>query len=207
MKEFLDLFLLFAKIGGTTFGGGFAMLPIIQREIVDRRGWTTEEELMDYFAIGQCTPGLITINTATFIGRKRKGIAGGIIATLGFTVPSFFTILLIAAVLQNFADYPAVQNAFAGIRVCVCILILNAIISLWKKSVSDKPALVIFLAVFLLSILTSASPAILVILSGVCGIIIRQIAESRNIKKTAEEKNSKGSEDAKPERHMEDLEK
>ena len=119
MKELLNLFLLFAKIGATTFGGGYAMLPIIEREIVDKRHWATIEELMDYYAIGQCTPGIIAINTATFIGEKRRGITGGIIATLGFVTPALIVITVIAAVLQNFAEYAAVQNAFAGIRVCV----------------------------------------------------------------------------------------
>lgn len=176
MKELLNLFLLFAKIGATTFGGGYAMLPIIEREIVDKRHWATIEELMDYYAIGQCTPGIITINTATFIGEKRRGITGGIIATLGFVTPALIVITVIAAVLQNFAEYAAVQNAFAGIRVCVCILILNAIGRLWKKSVVDKKTLVIFLAVFVLSVFTNASPVILVIASAAAGIILRQLS-------------------------------
>lgn len=176
MKELLNLFLLFAKIGTTTFGGGYAMLPIIEREIVDKRHWATIEELMDYYAIGQCTPGIIAINTATFIGEKRRGITGGIIATLGFVTPALIVITVIAAVLQNFAEYAAVQNAFAGIRVCVCILILNAIGRLWKKSVVDKKTLVIFLAVFVLSVFTNASPVILVIASAAAGIILRQLS-------------------------------
>ncbi len=176
MKELLNLFLLFAKIGATTFGGGYAMLPIIEREIVDKRHWATIEELMDYYAIGQCTPGIIAINTATFIGEKRRGITGGIIATLGFVTPALIVITVIAAVLQNFAEYAAVQNAFAGIRVCVCILILNAIGRLWKKSVVDKKTLVIFLAVFVLSVFTNASPVILVIASAAAGIILRQLS-------------------------------
>ena len=179
MKELLDLYLLFAKIGATTFGGGYAMLPIIEHEIVDKRGWATLEELMDYYAIGQCTPGLIAINTATFIGEKRKGVVGGVIATLGFTTPAFLIITIVAAVLQNFADYPAVQNAFAGIRVCVCILIVNAVVNLWKKSIVDKFTLLIFAAVFLISVCTSASPAILVIAAGIAGIVIKQFLEGR----------------------------
>ena len=113
------------------------MLPILQRELVDNRGWATEEELADYYAIGQCTPGIIAVNTATFIGAKRKGIIGGIVATIGVVFPSMIIISIIAAFLQNFADYPVVIHAFAGIRVCVCVLILNAIIKLWKKAVID----------------------------------------------------------------------
>lgn len=174
MRELIDLFLLFAKIGASTFGGGYAMIPILEREIVDKRGWATEEELMDYYAIGQCTPGLIAINTATFIGEKRRGIIGGIAATLGFTAPAFVIIILVAALLRNFADYPAVQNAFAGIRVCVCVLIFSAICRLWKKSVTDRYTLLIFFAVFLLTVFTSASPVILVIASAAAGIAIKQ---------------------------------
>lgn len=180
MKELLDLFLLFAKIGSTTFGGGYAMLPVIQKELVEKRGWATDEELMDYLAIGQCTPGLIAINTATFIGEKRKGVIGGIIATLGFVTPALIIIMIVAALLQNFADYPAVQNAFAGIRVCVCVLILNAVLKLWKKSVTDKITLLIFAAVFLLTVFTAVSPAVLVIVSGVAGIFIKQFTEGRD---------------------------
>ena len=88
MKELWSLFLTFAKVGVMTFGGGYAMLPILQREVVENKGWATDEELTDYFAIGQCTPGVIAVNTATFIGQKRAGIAGGIVATLGVVFPS-----------------------------------------------------------------------------------------------------------------------
>ena len=156
------------------------MLPVIQKELVEKRGWATDEELMDYLAIGQCTPGLIAINTATFIGEKRKGVIGGIVATLGFVTPALITIMIVAALLQNFADYPAVQNAFAGIRVCVCVLILNAVLKLWKKSVTDKITLLIFAAVFLLTVFTAVSPAVLVIVSGVAGIFIKQFTEGRD---------------------------
>ena len=175
MKELATLFLLFARIGGLTFGGGYAMLPILQRELVDNRQWVTEEELADYYAIGQCTPGIIAVNTATFIGAKRKGIIGGIVATLGVVFPSMVIISIIAAFLQGFSDYPVVIHAFAGIRVCVCVLILNAVIKLWKKAVIDKWTLVIFLIVALGSVFTSLSPVIYVIAAAVAGILIQNI--------------------------------
>ena len=111
MNLYLDLFLTFAKVGVCTFGGGYAMLPILQREVVENKGWATEEELTDYFAIGQCTPGVIAVNTATFIGYKYKGIIGGILTTLGVVFPSLIIITLIAAFLSNFAHIPAVQHA------------------------------------------------------------------------------------------------
>ena len=119
MNKLLDLFFTFARIGGLTFGGGYAMLPMLQKEVVEKRKWATEEEIMDYYAIGQCTPGIIAVNTATFVGQSTAGIAGGIFATLGVVFPSLIIITLIAAFLQNFAELAVVQYAFSGIRVCV----------------------------------------------------------------------------------------
>ena len=116
MNIYFDLFLTFAKVGVLTFGGGYAMLPILQREVAENKKWATEEELMDYYAIGQCTPGVIAVNTATFIGRKVKGLAGSILATLGVVFPSLVIIIAIAAFVNNFADSPIVQNAFAGMQ-------------------------------------------------------------------------------------------
>ena len=175
MNPYLDLFLTFAQVGVCTFGGGYAMLPILQREVVEKRGWATEEELMDYYAVGQCTPGVIAVNTATFVGQKNRGIAGGIIATLGVVFPSLVIISIIAAFIGNFAHLPAVQNAFAGVRVCVCVLIFNAVTKLWKKSVADKAGLVIFLAVFAGSVLLDLSPVLYVLLAGVAGVVIKQL--------------------------------
>ena len=185
MKQLFELYTAFIKIGAVTFGGGYAMLPIIQRDIVEKRGWATKEEIADYYAIGQCTPGIIAINTATFVGYKQKGVAGGIVATLGFVTPALFIITIIAALLSNFAHLPIVQNAFAGIRVCVCILILNAVINLWKNSVTDAPSLIIFLVVAALSILFSTSPAIMVIAAGAAGIVINVVKHSKKAKNDA----------------------
>ena len=173
MNKFADLFLTFARIGGLTFGGGYAMLPILQREVVEKRGWASEEELMDYYAIGQCTPGIIAVNTATFIGQRTAGIAGGIIATLGVVFPSLIIISVIAAFIQNFADLAVVQNAFAGIRVCVCVLIFNAVVKLWKKSVIDRKTFAIFIVVMIGSVLTDLSPIIFVILAAAAGIFLQ----------------------------------
>lgn len=123
-KEKTSLWLLFwtfAKMGVMTFGGGYAMLPILQREVIDNRGWATEEELMDYFAIGQCTPGIIAVNTATFIGQKLRGVAGGITATLGVVFPSLVIISLLAGLITSFSPLTWVQDAFSGVQVCVCL--------------------------------------------------------------------------------------
>ena len=173
MKIYLDLFWTFAKIGAMTFGGGYAMLPILQREVVDNKGWATEEELMDYFAIGQCTPGIIAVNTATFIGQKNKGIPGGIIATLGLVFPSLVIISALAGIIEAFSHLVWVQHAFGGIRVCVCVLILNGVVKLYKKAVVDKFTFAIFLAVTLGSACLDVSPVFFVLAAAVLGIAMK----------------------------------
>ena len=173
MKMLLQLFLAFAKIGGFTFGGGLAMLPMMQREIVEKRGWATQDELIDYYAIGQCTPGIIAVNTATFIGCKKKGLPGGIAATFGVVAPSVVIITVIAACIQNFQDVPAVQWAFDGIRPAVVALILNAVLQVGKKSLTDIFTVLIFLTVAVLSFFTNVSPAVFVFCAGVLGILLK----------------------------------
>lgn len=172
MNIYLDLFFTFAKIGAMTFGGGYAMLPILQREVVENKKWATEEELMDYFAIGQCTPGIIAVNTATFIGQKNKGVLGGIIATLGVVFPSLIIISLLAGVIEAFSHIQWVQHAFGGIRVCVCVLILNAVMKLYKKAVVDKPTLVIFAVVALGSYFLDVTPVVFVVAAAIVGILL-----------------------------------
>lgn len=174
MPLLLDLFCAFFRIGLFTFGGGYAMLPLLQREIVEKKKWATEEEMLDYFAVGQCTPGVIAVNTATFVGFKEKKLSGAIFATLGIVSPSLVIITVIAALLSNFAHIAAVQNAFAGIRVAVCVLILNSIVKLWKKSVVDKLTFAVFLAVFIGSVLLShVSPVVFIVGAAVLGIVVR----------------------------------
>ena len=174
MPILLGLFCSFFRIGAFTFGGGYAMLPMLQREIVEKKGWASEEDLLDYFAVGQCTPGVIAVNTATFVGYKKKGIPGGIMATLGVVAPSLVIITVIAAVLSNFAHIPAVRNAFAGIRVAVCVLILNSVSKLLKKSVVDKITAGVYIAVALGAILLkNVNPVLFVVLAGLLGIAVR----------------------------------
>lgn len=169
----LDMFFTFAKVGVMTFGGGYAMLPILQREVVEKKGWATEEELMDYFAIGQCTPGIIAVNTATFIGQKNKGTLGGIFATLGVVFPSLLIISLLAGVIETFSHIAIVQHALAGIRVCVCVLIFNAVLGLYKKAVVDLPTLLLFIVVAIGSYFTPLSPVVFVVLAAVLGIALK----------------------------------
>ena len=190
MNLYFDLFWTFAKIGVCTFGGGYAMLPILQRELVEKRDWTTEAELSDYFAIGQCTPGIIAVNTATFVGHKLKGPAGGVAATLGLVFPCLVIIMLIAAFLQNFAELPVVIHAFNGVRACVCALILSSVLKLRKSTVVDVPTVIIFVVVAVLAVVGNfvtfpagtalavvmgfvTSPIVLVVLAGVAGLCVR----------------------------------
>lgn len=175
MKELLEIYTAFFKIGCVNFGGGYAMLPLLEKDLVIKRGWTTMEDLRDYYAIGQCTPGVIALNVSTFIGYRRKGVPGVIAATLGFLTGPIAIILLIASCLRSFAEIPAVQHAFAGIRVCVCVLILSAILRLWKKSVPDRTALVLYLVIFALAAGSALLPfkipaAILILAAGIFGI-------------------------------------
>ena len=175
MNLYLDLFLTFAKIGVMTFGGGMAMLPILQREVVDHKHWITEEELADYYAIGQCTPGIIAVNTATFVGQKKKGAVGGILATLGVVFPSLIIISVLAGVITNFSHLKVVEDAFAGVQVCVCVLIFNACVKLLKKSVIDKRTLVIFLIVLAGGVFLNISPIWFVLLAAVAGILLKNL--------------------------------
>ena len=173
MRMLWELFITFAKVGVMTFGGGYAMLPILQREVVEGKGWATDEELTDYFAIGQCTPGIIAVNTATFIGQKQAGFWGGILATLGVVFPSIVIITLLAGVIDAFSHLVWVQHAFGGIRVCVCVLIFNAVVKLWKSAVKDKWAFGIFAVVLVGSLLLDLSPVVYVLFAAVAGIVIK----------------------------------
>ncbi len=180
MRTLLELFLTFAKIGALTFGGGYAMLPMLERELVDNRKWVSEEELMDYFAIGQCTPGVIAVNTGTFVGYKIKGIMGGIAATLGVIAPSILIITIISAFISNFAELEIVKYAFNGIRVCVCVLVFNAVIKISKNALIDKWAIGIFLLVFVLSMFFDVSATILIVIAGVLGYAIKKMEKAAN---------------------------
>lgn len=167
----MDLFWTFCKIGGLTFGGGYSMLPMLQKEVVERRKWATEAEIIDYFAVGQCTPGVIAVNTATFVGYKQKGIMGGIMATLGVIFPSIIIITIIAAFLQNFAEIAVVQHAFNGIRVAVVALIINAVIKIGKTSIVNWLGSVIAIIAFVLTAFSGISPVYIVIAAALVGLL------------------------------------
>jgi len=172
VKQLLKIYWVFAQMGVCCFGGGYAMLSLLQRVIVEQHGWATEEELMDYYAIGQCTPGVIAVNTSTFIGHKLAGIPGSLAATLGFISPSILLITLIAAFLESFASNPIVAHGLAGIRVCVCVLILDSVLKLGKKSIKDATSWTIFGVVTVLAFFTEIPTVAIVLGSGVIGYVL-----------------------------------
>lgn len=179
VKNLLSLFLTFAKIGSITFGGGLTMLPLLTREIVQKKKWATEEELLDYYAVGQCTPGIIAVNTATFIGYYQAGVLGGIFATLGMVAPSVIIITIVASVLQNFMDYPIVASALTGINAIVCALLAHTVITLGKKSLVNLVSAVLFIIGLVACFIFDITPILLVIFGGIVGIISTKIKEGK----------------------------
>ncbi|MBQ8808092.1 MAG: chromate transporter [Clostridia bacterium] len=171
MKILWELFSAFFRIGAFTFGGGYAMLSLIQKEVVENKKWATDEEVLDYYAVAQCTPGVIAVNTATFIGYKKKGVLGAAAATFGVVLPSLIIITIIAAVLQNFMQYEIVQHIFAGIRVAVAVLIINAVFTMGKKAIVDMLCVLIALLSFIVSVIfPSVSPVFIVLAAALAGI-------------------------------------
>lgn len=175
MKELLQLYVTFAKIGAFMFGGGYAMLPLLTRELVDRNGWATEEELLDYFAIAQCTPGVIAVNTATFIGNKRRGALGGAAATLGVISVPLLLVLVIAAVLSAFWERPAVIHAFAGVRVAVSALIASAVVRMVRSGVKNPFGVILCLFGFVVVAVLGWSPVVVVAGAALCGVLYGRI--------------------------------
>lgn len=173
MKKLLELYCTFFRIGDLTFGGGMAMLPMLKREIVEKYGWATEEELLDIYAIGQCTPGVIAVNTSTYIGYQQGKLVGSIFATLGMISPSLIIITLIASILKEFMALPIVLHALAGIRITVCALMLNTVFSLMKSGIKDKLGVLLFLFGFLLATFTPIPTILLVVCAAVIGIFVK----------------------------------
>jgi chromate transporter len=178
MKEWLELFITFLKMGCVTFGGGYAMIPVLEREIIRKKGWITVDEVMDYYTIAQITPGIIAVNISTFIGYKRKGAAGGIVSTAGFILPGVTLVTIITLCTARFADYPAIRHAFSGIRVAAGALVLDTVIKLCKGLFKDRSmrrrhlAFAIFMLAFALSAVLSVSPVLLVAGSGIAGFFL-----------------------------------
>lgn len=175
MKILAEVFLTFFKIGLFTFGGGYAMIPLLQAELVTRKKWASDVELMDYYCIGQSTPGIIAINVATFIGYKTSGVKGAVCATLGMISPSLVIIMSLAHVLNLYMGNPYVAHAFAGVRIVVVALIAEAIFSLWKKAVVGKWGWGVFLGSLILLLGLNASPFLLVVLAAGSGLVLNYV--------------------------------
>ena len=179
MKELLQLYGAFFRIGLFTFGGGYAMLPMLQREVVNKYRWATDEELLDCYAIGQCTPGVIAVNTATYVGYTRRGVIGALAATLGILSPSLLIITIIAIALSPFMSNPYVARAFAGIRVAVCALIASSVVKLAKKSVKDVPGIVLCVAAFVCVAVLGSSPIWVTLGAALCGLVLGKVREKK----------------------------
>lgn len=172
MHKNLELFFTMAKISATCFGGGYAIIPLLQRELVEKKGWTTSEELTDMFSISQCTPGVIAVNAATFVGTQLGGFSGAVCATLGILTPPICIISLVAAFLWPYLTNTWVKHALSGLQACVCALILVSVVRLYRSGVSGFPSLCIFLAAGLLSFFTNISPICLVLAAALCGLLL-----------------------------------
>jgi chromate transporter len=172
LKNYLEIFFAFLKVGVLTFGGGYAMIPVVERELINKKGWIDMEEVMDYYTIAQITPGIIGVNLSTFVGYKRKGPLGGFLATVGFVLPGVVFLTVIALFLDNFADLPVVKHAFTGIRVAVCALIVDTVIKLVKGVFKNRKAVIMYALVFVLSAAWSVSPVLLVAAAGLLGLLV-----------------------------------
>lgn len=175
MKDLLQLFLTFFRIGLFTFGGGLTMLPMLKYELIEKRRWITEDRLLECYAIGQCTPGIIAVNTATYVGYLRRGVMGGIFATLGMASPSIIIITVVAAFLQSYMQAPILQHALMGIRGAVCALMLNTVYSLAKKSLVSPASIAICLVTFVLVLFTDLPTILLIVLAGIAGVAIDRV--------------------------------
>ena len=158
-------------IGASIFGGGYAMLPVLDRELIQKRNWISMDEVIDYFTIAQITPGLIAVNVATFVGYKRKGIAGGIMATVALIAPGICLMLIISTFIKRFSDYDIVRHAFTGIRLSVCALILDTLLKLSKGVTRNYKSVIILICAFILSAVFSLSPVFIILGAGLAGFL------------------------------------
>lgn len=179
LKTCLTLFLTFLKIGAFTFGGGYAMIPIIEKEMVEKHKWIKSEDILDIFAIAESTPGPIAINSATFIGYKIGGVFGSFCATFGVVLPSFVIISIISLVLREFSDIKAVQYAFNGIRAGVLALIIKALVSMYKKAPKGLFSYILMGASFILAAFTDINVIFVIIGCGLAGLFNSLILKRR----------------------------
>lgn len=175
MKELWEIYSEFFKMGSVTFGGGYAMLPILRKTCVEKRRWISEEQIMDFYAVSQGLPGIIAVNVSVFIGYYLKKMKGGIAAALGVVSPCIIIISIIAALFANFQDNVYVKCAMAGVSVCVCALILDAVMGLWKKGIKDIWGFLLCIGTFAVSAFTDVSPVLIVIFAALMGVLISKL--------------------------------
>ena len=196
LKEFADLYLAFVKIGAFTFGGGLAMMPIMQRELIEKRGWITEEELIDYFAIGQSTPGIIAVNVSTFVGYKRLGWFGGIIGTLGVVTPSWVIIMLLAGAISSVDKYPLAQKALKGINVAVAALLTSVIVKFSKKTIKNIWNALFMLLAFTLIYFLKVQSVWIILCALITGCLLALYRQKKNARIGAETSDNADSKEA-----------
>ena len=183
LKRFLDLYFTFVKIGTFTIGGGLAMMPMMQKELIEKKHWMTEEDLIDYYAVGQSTPGMIAVNVATFVGYNQLGILGGIVATLGMVSPSIIIITILAGLINSIDEYPMVQKALRGINVAVAALFTSVIVKFAKKTIK-KPLHVLFMLISFALVYFFKVQSFWIILTAIlCGVVITFV----NIRKASKQ--------------------
>lgn len=169
-KTLYQIFKTFFKVGTLLLGGGYVILPLLQSELVDKKNWIDDDELCEYYALGQSVPGIIAANTAIFVGYKLHKTAGAIAATLGIVMPAFIAIILIARILEEVVRMKFIQSIFWGVGIGVVLLIYLAVKEMWRKSVVDKFSCWIFFITFILSACFKAPPAALIILAIFIGL-------------------------------------
>lgn len=175
MKEYFELYWAFFRIGGLTFGGGLSMLPMLKYELVEKKKWVSEEQLLDCYAVGQCTPGIIAVNTATYVGYLKKGLAGAIWGTAGMITPSILMITTLCLFLNNFMDNVWVQHALMGIKGVVCALMLNTVISLAKKSLISSLCVIIGIVALIFAMFSDIPTVLIVVVAAIAGILYEKV--------------------------------
>ena len=182
MKKLWELFKVFFRIGAFTFGGGYAMIPLIQKEVVENKNWVSDDDILDIVAIAESTPGPIAINAATFIGYKTAGVRGSVVATLGVVLPSFVIILIIAALLSEFAHIRVIRYAFFGIRAGVLALVSKSLWTMYKKAPHQKASLAVMIAAFVLVAFLNVNTLLVIALGALAGLVIKNLSVAKEDK-------------------------
>lgn len=173
-KTLYEIFKTFFKVGTLLLGGGYVILPLLQSELVEKKQWIDSDELCEYYALSQSLPGVIAINTATFVGHKLKGALGAFVATFGVILPAFLAIILLATLFQEIVNVGFIKSIFYGIGIGVILLLTLAVKEMWSKCIVDKFTCYVFLGAFILSSCFKVAPALIVILATISGVLYKK---------------------------------